>query len=50
MNEQKSKPRKISINLDKLEVNMSGLKFPLKLSAKIDLDFSGKNKDEKLQK
>lgn len=50
MNEQKSRPRKISINVDKLEINMSGLKFPLKLSAKIDLDFSGKNKDEKLQK
>jgi hypothetical protein len=49
MNEQKSRPRKISINVDKLEINMSGLKFPLKLSAKIDLDFSGKNKDEKPQ-
>ncbi len=46
MNEQKSKPRKISINLDKLEINMSGLKYPLKVSAKINLDFSGKNKED----
>jgi len=50
MNEQKERPRKVSINLDKLEINMSGLKYPLKLSAKIDLDFSGKNKEEKPQK
>lgn len=50
MNEQKTRPRKVSINLDKLEINMSGLKYPVKLSAKIDLDFSGKSKEEKLQK
>ncbi|MGC8533159.1 MAG: hypothetical protein ACP5MV_00810 [Candidatus Parvarchaeum sp.] len=47
MNEQKTRPRKVSINLDKLEINMSGLKYPVKLSAKIDLDFSGKNKEDK---
>ncbi len=50
MNEQKTRPRKVSINLDKLEINMSGLKYPVKLSAKIDLDFSGKNKEEKQPK
>jgi hypothetical protein len=50
MNEQKSKPRKVSINLDKLEINMSGLKYPVKLSAKIDLDFSGKNKEDSNKK
>ena len=50
VNEQKARPRKVSINLDKLEINVSGLKYPLKLSAKIDLDFSGKSKEEKLQK
>ncbi|MCL4362370.1 MAG: hypothetical protein OH338_00465 [Candidatus Parvarchaeota archaeon] len=50
MNEQKERPRKVSINLDKLEINMSGLKYPVKLSAKIDLDFSGKSKEEKQQK
>ncbi len=44
--EQRNKPRKVSINLDKLEINMSGLKYPIKLSAKIDLDFSGKNKED----
>ena len=49
VNEQKARPRKVSINLDKLEINVSGLKYPLKLSAKIDLDFSGKNKEEKPQ-
>lgn len=46
MQEQRNKPRKVSINLDKLEINMSGLKYPIKLSAKIDLDFSGKNKED----
>ncbi|MCL4376314.1 hypothetical protein M1558_02390 [Candidatus Parvarchaeota archaeon] len=50
MNEQKARPRKVSINLDRLEINMSGLKYPVKLSAKIDLDFSGKSKEEKPQK
>jgi hypothetical protein len=50
MNEQKERPRKVSINLDKLEINVSGLKYPVKLSAKVDLDFSGKNKEEKPQK
>lgn len=50
MNEQKSRPRKVSINLDKLEINLSGLKYPVKLSAKIDLDFSGKTKEEKQSK
>ncbi|MEM0142801.1 MAG: hypothetical protein QXL94_02425 [Candidatus Parvarchaeum sp.] len=49
MNEQKTKPRKVSITLDKLEINVSGLKYPIKLSAKIDLDFSGKNKEVKPQ-
>ena len=50
MNEQRARPRKVSINLDKLEINMSGLRYPIKLSAKIDLDFSGKGKEEKQQK
>ena len=50
MNEQKERPRKVSINLDKLEINVSGLKYPVKLSAKVDLDFSGKSKEEKPQK
>ncbi len=50
MNEQKERPRKVSISLDKLEINVSGLKYPVKLSAKVDLDFSGKNKEEKPQK
>lgn len=50
MQEQKNKPRKISINLDKLEVNMSGLKYPIRLSARIDLDFSGKDKTGKQSK
>jgi hypothetical protein len=50
MNEQKTKPRKVSINLEKLEINITGLKYPVKLSAKVDLDFSGKNKEEKPQK
>ena len=47
MNEQKTKPRKVSISLDKLEINISGLKYPIRLSARIDLDFSGKSKEEK---
>ena len=50
MNEQKERPRKVSISLDKLEINVSGLKYPVKLSAKVDLDFSGKSKEEKPQK
>ncbi|MCL4398515.1 MAG: hypothetical protein M1322_03380 [Candidatus Parvarchaeota archaeon] len=50
MNEQRSRPRKVSINLDKLEINLSGLKYPIRLSAKIDLDFSGKTKEEKQSK
>jgi hypothetical protein len=50
MNEQKSKPRKVSINLDKLEINLSGLKYPIKLSAKVDLDFSGKSNSDKQSK
>jgi hypothetical protein len=50
MNEQRTKPRKVSIDLDKLEINMSGLKYPVKLSAKIDLDFSGKKNEEKPRK
>ena len=50
MNEQRTKPRKVSIDLDKLEINMSGLKYPITLSAKIDLDFSGKKNEEKPRK
>jgi hypothetical protein len=45
--EQSDKPRKISITLDKLEIVMSDLKHPIKLSAKIDLDFSGNSKENK---
>ncbi len=47
MLEQKAKQRKVSINLSNLEISMSGLKYPIKLSARVDLDFSGKSKDDK---
>ncbi|EFD92719.1 MAG: hypothetical protein BJBARM5_0572 [Candidatus Parvarchaeum acidophilus ARMAN-5] len=50
MQEQKDKPKKISVNLDSLRISMSGLKYPINISAKVDLDFSGKKEENKEKK
>ncbi len=46
LKEQKIKPRKVSIKLDNLEINIFPLKYPIKLSANVNLDFSGSKKED----
>jgi hypothetical protein len=43
-------PKKLSVNLDKLEVKLSGLKYPIRLSAKLDIDFSSEKSSGKSSK
>ncbi|MCL5016567.1 MAG: hypothetical protein M1441_00275 [Candidatus Parvarchaeota archaeon] len=50
ISEKGSEPKKLSVNLDKLEVKLSGLKYPIRLSAKLEMDFSGEKSSGKSSK